>query len=137
MSFLGSETFFTPQSIAECANPTHSLSLSSAHSPSKNTHICSHFLPQRAASEIITADAMQGMGGGSRREDFLSSPDLLLLLFCLSFHSFVFIPNTSLRLFLSLSLIHIHLLTSCTHKPLALDHCVLITGLAGYIGQTA
>lgn len=80
----------------------HPLSLSRTRSPSKNTHICSHFLPRRAANKQITADAMQGMGGGSKRENFLSSPDLLLLLFSLS-SSFVFIPNTSLRLFRSLS----------------------------------
>lgn len=72
MSFLGSETFSTPQSITECANPTRSLSRT--RSPSKNTHICSHFLPRRAANKQITADAMQGMGGGSKRETSCPAP---------------------------------------------------------------
>lgn len=65
--------------------------LSHTRPPSKNIHIGSHFLPQRAASETITDDAMQAMGGGNRREGFLCSPwpaarlvlpQLLLSLLC-------------------------------------------------------
>lgn len=68
-------------------------------------HICSHFIPWRAASEIITADAMRGTGGGSRREGFLFDPSLQLLSlgpkYLLSL--FCFYPeNTSLRLRLRL-----------------------------------
>lgn len=142
MSFLGSETFFNPK-LHRQTRKSHplSLTLTLALLP-KNTHICSHFLPPRAASETITADAMQG-GGGSRREGFLSSPDpaaslvlpqLLLSLF------FFFFPSLDPKTpqpasLISVFMIHIHLLTSCTNVPLVLDHCVLIAGLARYVGQ--
>lgn len=39
MSFLGSETFSTPQSITECANPTHSLSRALALLPKTLTSV--------------------------------------------------------------------------------------------------
>lgn len=102
-------------------------------------HICSHFIPRRAASEIITADAMRGTGGGSRREGFLFDPSLQLLSlgpkYLLSL-LFVFIPKTLRSVCSSGSEPHPSP-ASCAHEPSAWDHCVLIVGLAGYIGQTA
>lgn len=146
MSFLGSETFSTPNCIASCANPAYSLVSPLAllpHPLPEHSHRFT-FLPLRAASEIITADAMQG-GRGSGREGFLSSPDpaaspvlpQLLPAFTALFSSTAQGPLDPKHLSQLPSVSYPHpSITSCTHLPLVLDHCEVIAGLAGYIGQT-
>lgn len=126
ISFLGNETFSTPESTAECANPTHTL----WHQVSVKKNICSHFLPNGAAPELITADVTQEERGRA------SFPTPTCHGLCLSSPLLCFCPGLtkSSRLFLS----DPHPSpNSWTHGSLALDHRVLIAALAGYLGQMA
>lgn len=135
MSFLGSETFSTPEFIAEYTNHTHTPSRWLSHS------IHSHLFTFSSTQRCLWNNHSWCNAGQVRKKKegglpfqlqpaaSLVLPQLLLSLLCF----YPRVPNTSLRLFPSDP--HSSQ-TSCTHDPLALDHCVLIAALAGYIGQT-
>ena len=138
--FWAVKHFSTPNSIAERANPTHRLSHSLSLSFQKtltSVHIFFHQELPVKWSQLMQCRMGEEVGGRAS----CPAPTLLLLLFCLSscFHFFFFfhpwILNTSAS-FPHLCLYDPHPpLTSCTNVPLVLDHCVLIAGLARYVGQ--